>query len=82
MPSLNNNIEPFFNILGDRKRNKLGQPEVLLHCSKCDSSSHPTCVGLNIELLQFVTSYNWECTDCKVCSKCNDHTDEVGMQFT
>ena len=69
------------NCQGDRRRNKLGQPEVLLHCSKCDSSSHPTCVGLNIELLQFVTSYNWECTDCKVCSKCQDHSDEEKMLF-
>jgi len=66
---------------GDRKRNKLGQPEILLNCSKCDSASHPTCVGLNIDLLQFVTSYNWECTDCKVCSKCNDHSDEDKMLF-
>ena len=69
------------NCQGNRGRNKLGQPEVLLHCSKCDSSSHPTCVGLNIELLQFVTSYNWECTDCKNCSKCNDHSDEDKMLF-
>lgn len=69
------------NCQGNRQRNKLGQSEVLLHCSKCDSSSHPTCVGLNIELLQFVTSYNWECTDCKNCSKCNDHTDEEQMLF-
>merc|ERR1719150_1334740 len=52
---------------GNRSRNKLGQPERLLHCSKCSASSHPTCVGLNIELIQFVTSYNWECTDCKNC---------------
>ncbi len=69
------------NCQGNRHRNKLGQSEVLLHCSKCDSSSHPTCVGLNIDLLQFVTSYNWECTDCKNCSKCNDHTDEEKMLF-
>ena len=52
-----------------------------MHCSKCDSSSHPTCVGLNIELLQYVTSYDWECTDCKICSKCNDHSDEDKMLF-
>ena len=66
---------------GNRQRNKLAQPEVLLHCSKCESSSHPTCVGLNIELLQFVTSYNWECSDCKNCCKCQDHSDEENMLF-
>lgn len=44
-------------------------------------SSHPTCVGLNIELIQFVTSYDWECTDCKNCSICNSHTDEDKMLF-
>ena len=66
---------------GDRLRNKLGVPEKLLHCSKCNQSYHVTCLGLHLELLQYVTSYRWECTDCKVCSICNDHSDEDKMLF-
>jgi hypothetical protein len=66
---------------GDRQRNKLGLPEKLLHCSKCDQSCHPTCVGLQLEMLQYVTGYKWECTECKGCSKCKDHSDEDKMLF-
>ena len=43
---------------------------MLLHCSKCNSSCHPTCVGLSLDLISYVTSYEWECTDCKQCMKC------------
>ncbi len=66
---------------GNRQNNKIGQPEVMLNCSKCDNSMHPTCIGLNIELLEFVTNYNWECTECKNCAKCEDHGDEEKMLF-
>ena len=66
---------------GDRLRNKLGVPEKLLHCSKCNQSNHVTCLGLHLELLQYVTSYRWECTECKVCSRCKDHSDEDKMLF-
>ena len=66
---------------GDRMRNKLGLPEKLLHCSKCDQSSHVTCVGLDLELLKYVTNYDWECTECKKCSQCKDHSDEDKMLF-
>merc|ERR1711892_1437232 len=66
---------------GNPNQNKLGIPEILLHCTKCDKSSHPTCVGLHLDLLQFVTNYDWECTDCKKCMKCNDPADEDKMLF-
>ena len=66
---------------GDYKRNKIGVPEKMLHCSKCNSSCHPTCISLNLELLDYVTNYNWECSECKGCSKCNDHSDEEKMLF-
>ena len=46
------------------------QPEMLLHCSKCNSSCHPTCVGLHLDLINYVTGYEWECTDCKQCMTC------------
>eukprot|EP00095_Tigriopus_kingsejongensis_P008003 maker-scaffold269_size230758-snap-gene-1.32 protein:Tk08003 transcript:maker-scaffold269_size230758-snap-gene-1.32-mRNA-1 annotation:"supporter of activation of yellow protein" len=66
---------------GDRQRNKIGQPEKLLHCSKCSQSCHPTCAGLTLELLDYVTKYKWMCTECKVCSLCQDHSDEDKMLF-
>ena len=36
---------------GNMNQNKIGDPEMLLHCSKCDTSSHPTCIGLSLELI-------------------------------
>jgi len=69
------------NCQGDMGRNKLGQPEMLLHCTKCNSSCHPTCVGLSLELIKFVTNYDWVCTDCKQCMTCQDPADEDKMLF-
>jgi len=69
------------NCQGNPNQNKIGIPELLLHCTKCDHSSHPTCVGLHLDLLQFVTNYDWECTDCKKCMTCNDPADEDKMLF-
>merc|ERR1719304_83198 len=66
---------------GNMNQNKIGEPELLLHCTKCNQSSHPTCIGLHLDLLQFVTSYDWECTDCKKCVKCEKPEDEDKMLF-
>jgi len=66
---------------GNMNHNRAGQPEMLLHCSKCNSSCHPTCVGLSLDLISYVTSYEWECTDCKQCMKCQDPADEDKMLF-
>ena len=66
---------------GNINQNKIGVPELLLHCSKCNQSSHPTCVGLSLELLSYVTSYDWECTDCKKCVACSKPEDEDKMLF-
>ena len=66
---------------GNMNQNKIGVPELLLHCSKCNQSCHPTCVGLSLDLLHFVTSYDWECTDCKKCVACSKPEDEDKMLF-
>ena len=66
---------------GNMNQNKIGVPELLLHCSKCNQSAHPTCVGLHLELLEHITSYDWECTDCKKCVKCQKPEDEDKMLF-
>merc|ERR1712227_862182 len=66
---------------GNMNHNRAGQPEMLLHCSKCNSSCHPTCVGLSLDLISYVTSYEWECTDCKMCMICQDPADEDKMLF-
>merc|ERR1719460_1182388 len=69
------------NCQGHMNHNRAGQPEMLLHCSKCNSSCHPTCVGLHLDLINYVTGYEWECTDCKQCMTCQDPADEDKMLF-
>ena len=56
------------------------QAEMLLHCTKCNSSCHPTCVGLHLDLVNYVTAYNWECTDCKQCMTCQVNTMSASSQ--
>lgn len=69
------------NCQGNVLQNKFGVPELLLHCSKCESSNHPTCAGLHLDLLSYVTNYNWECMECKKCMTCQDPKDEDKMLF-
>jgi len=66
---------------GNMSANKLGLGEMLLNCTKCQQSCHPTCAGLHLDLIQHVTTYQWECTDCKMCLKCQDPADEDKMLF-
>ena len=47
---------------GNMNQNKIGVPEMLLHCSKCDTSSHPTCIGLSLELIHVRISIVNMCT--------------------
>jgi len=63
------------------RNNKQGAPEKLLGCSSCPQFAHPSCVGLNAELLAYVTSYDWECDECKNCAICKSHGDEDKMLF-
>ena len=44
---------------GNMNQNKMGVAEMLLHCSKCDQSSHPTCIGLSLDLIHVDISLVW-----------------------
>jgi len=66
---------------GNANKNKNGVAEMLLNCTKCFQSCHPTCAGLCLDLIKYVTAYQWECTDCKMCVKCKDPADEDKMLF-
>lgn len=54
-----------------------GSPaEPFIKCSQCQSYSHARCLEMGPEMLAIALTYNWQCFDCKVCSKCNLSTDE------
>lgn len=66
---------------GDRNHNKQGRPEPLIHCAQCESSGHPSCLDLTLDMVPHIKSYDWQCTDCKTCIECKDPADEDKMLF-
>jgi hypothetical protein len=57
--------------------------QIMIDCSKCASSSHPNCLELNPELVDWVCirQYDWQCMECKICSSCTRPHDEDKMMF-
>ncbi|EPQ26912.1 uncharacterized protein PFL1_05547 [Pseudozyma flocculosa PF-1] len=68
---------------GSRERcAKTGGPEVLISCTDCGSSGHPTCLEWDASdrgKLDIVQSYAWRCLDCKTCERC--HHDGSDIMF-
>ena len=44
-------------------------------------SGHVSCLDLMPEILAKVTSYEWQCMECKTCVLCKDAEDEDKMMF-
>ncbi len=55
----------------------------MIHCSSCPRYSHPDCLELNPNLVDWhcIRNYNWQCMECKICSMCNEPHDEDKMMF-
>jgi len=49
--------------------------EILLTCSKCAESQHPSC--LQLKSVAFVDTETWLCNSCKACEKCHDGQNEA-----
>ncbi|XP_070578006.1 PHD finger protein 10-like isoform X2 [Ptychodera flava] len=67
--------------LKGKQSNKKGLPEVLVHCSQCDNSGHPSCLEMSSELVRVIKTYPWQCMECKTCTLCGDPTHEDKMMF-
>jgi len=65
--------------LGDEVSNKSGQPEILISCSDCGRSGHPTCLQFTANMIISVGKYRWQCIECKCCSICgtSDNDDQL-----
>ncbi|XP_050425495.1 zinc finger protein ubi-d4 B-like isoform X1 [Adelges cooleyi] len=65
--------------LGDAVSNKSGQPEILISCSDCGRSGHPTCLQFTANMIISVGKYRWQCIECKCCSICgtSDNDDQL-----
>lgn len=57
--------------------------QLMISCSSCPRFSHPNCLELNPKLVDWtcIRTYEWQCMDCKKCSKCNNPHDEDKMMF-
>ncbi len=57
--------------------------QFMIGCSSCHHYSHPNCLELNPELVnwQCIMQYDWQCMECKRCTTCNNPHDEEKMMF-
>ncbi|XP_022170869.1 titin isoform X2 [Myzus persicae] len=66
---------------GTADKNKIGSVEPLIHCSKCLTIYHPTCLDMTLEMIPYIKRYNWQCNECKSCAQCKEVADEDKMLF-
>jgi len=61
----------------------LDHNQLLIQCSSCQHASHPNCLELNPQLVDWecIRSYDWQCIECKRCSGCQRTQDEDKMMF-
>ncbi|XP_015447371.1 PHD finger protein 10 isoform X2 [Pteropus alecto] len=67
--------------LKGKESNKKGKAESLIHCSQCDSSGHPSCLDMTMELVSMIKTYPWQCMECKTCIICGQPHHEEEMMF-
>ncbi|KAL8608654.1 hypothetical protein ACOMHN_002883 [Nucella lapillus] len=53
----------------------------MIKCAECGKLAHPTCLELTPKMVQVVSTYPWQCMDCKTCVECMDPFDEDKMLF-
>ncbi|XP_065369977.1 zinc finger protein DPF3 isoform X2 [Calliphora vicina] len=66
--------------LGDQRENKkTNLPEILVSCSDCGRSGHPSCLQFTPNMIISVKRYRWQCIECKYCSICgtSDNDDQL-----
>ena len=54
---------------------------LLLKCVFLLIAAHPSCLDLTEKMVQVVSTYPWQCMECKTCVECMDPYDEVRRLF-
>uniref|UniRef100_A0A673G2J1 Zinc finger protein ubi-d4-like n=1 Tax=Sinocyclocheilus rhinocerous TaxID=307959 RepID=A0A673G2J1_9TELE len=68
--------------LGDSNLNqKTGQSEVLVSCSDCGRSGHPSCLQFTPVMMAAVKTYRWQCIECKCCNMCGTSENDDQLLF-
>ncbi|XP_049529874.1 supporter of activation of yellow protein isoform X2 [Anopheles darlingi] len=56
---------------GPENINKYCKPERFVRCNRCRRKAHPSCIGMSSVMYRRVQQYKWQCSECKLCMKCN-----------
>lgn len=66
--------------LGDSVENKKTKSaEILVSCSDCGRSAHPTCLQFTANMITSVKKYRWQCIECKSCGLCGTSDNDVSI---
>uniref|UniRef100_A0A182MB75 PHD-type domain-containing protein n=1 Tax=Anopheles culicifacies TaxID=139723 RepID=A0A182MB75_9DIPT len=57
--------------MGPENKNKYNKPELFVRCNRCRRKAHPSCIGMSSVMYRRVQQYKWQCSECKLCMKCN-----------
>ena len=64
--------------LGDSGENKkTNSAEILVSCSDCGRSAHPSCLQFTANMIESVKKYRWQCIECKSCGLCGTSDNDV-----
>jgi len=64
--------------LGDSEENKkTNSAEILVSCSDCGRSAHPSCLQFTTNMIESVKKYRWQCIECKSCGLCGTSDNDV-----
>ncbi|WVW85215.1 hypothetical protein I302_107253 [Kwoniella bestiolae CBS 10118] len=67
---------------GTDQINKLGQKELMVSCSTCGRSGHPSCLNMTHgPISKRVMTYDWQCIECKTCEFCKVKGDDSRLMF-
>ena len=66
--------------LGDSGENKkTNSAEILVSCSDCGRSAHPSCLQFTANMIESVKKYRWQCIECKSCGLCGTSDNDVSV---
>jgi zinc finger protein ubi-d4 len=69
--------------LGDSGENKkTNSAEILVSCSDCGRSAHPSCLQFTANMIESVKKYRWQCIECKSCGLCGTSDNDVSIVFS
>lgn len=68
--------------LPEEQPDDLVDRSITVKCTKCDHQYHLWCVHIHSQTLHDnILKYDWQCSDCKLCSVCNSVGNEEELLF-